>query len=123
MAKIVCRQMPAPRELSQQIPTPGPKARTRKPQGGGNFFMQIPGVHGGMVMDEIDTCITFVHLTSLTFASFLCTSKIKEALQVALTSFTRTFPQRELLQFCGKACFHQLIANCIVDIFKVTVIR
>ena len=48
--------------------------------------MQIPGVRGGMVMDEIDTCITIVHLTSLTFASFLCTSKIKEALQVALTS-------------------------------------
>ena len=26
----------------------------QKPQGGGKFFMQIPG---GMVMDEIDTCI------------------------------------------------------------------
>ena len=41
--------MPAPRELSQQIPAP---------QGGGKFLVQIPGVGGGMVMDEIDTCIS-----------------------------------------------------------------
>ena len=30
----------------------------QKPQGGGRFLVQIPGVRGGMVMDEIDTCIT-----------------------------------------------------------------
>ena len=30
----------------------------QKPQGGGKFLVQIPGVRGGMVMDEIDTCIT-----------------------------------------------------------------
>ena len=59
MAKIVYRQIPTPRELSQQISAPGAKASMQKPQGGGTFFMQIHGVHGGggMVMDETDTCI------------------------------------------------------------------
>ena len=36
--------------------SPLAKARMKKPQGGGKFFMQMPGVRGGMVMDEIDTC-------------------------------------------------------------------
>ena len=55
--------MPDPQELSQQIPPPPPpaKARMQKLQGGGKFFMQIPGgawgCTGVMVMDEIDTCI------------------------------------------------------------------
>ena len=57
MAKIVYRQMPAPRELSQQILAPRAKARMQKPQGGGKFLVQIPGGARGMVMDEIDTCI------------------------------------------------------------------
>ena len=58
MAKIVCRQMPASRELSQQIPAPWAKARMQKPQGGDKFLVQSPGgARGGMVMDEIDTCI------------------------------------------------------------------
>ena len=57
MAKIVYRQMPAPQELSQQIPAPGQKLGCKSPRVGGKFFMQIPGVRGGMVMDEIDTCI------------------------------------------------------------------
>ena len=50
--------MPTPRELSQQIPTPQAKSRMQKPQGGDKVLVQIPGVRGGMVMDEIDTCIT-----------------------------------------------------------------
>ena len=50
--------MPTPRELSQQIPTPRAKTRMQKPHGGGKVLMQILGVRGGgMVMDEIDTCI------------------------------------------------------------------
>ena len=58
MAKIVYRQMPTPRELPQQMPAPRAKARRQKPQGGGKFLVQIPGgAQGGMVMDEIDTCI------------------------------------------------------------------
>ena len=59
MAKIVYRQMPAPRELPQQIPAPRAKARMQKPQGGSKCLVQIPGGarKGGMVMDEIDTCI------------------------------------------------------------------
>ena len=43
MAKIVYRQMPVPRELSQQIPAPRTKARMQKPLGGGKFLVQIPG--------------------------------------------------------------------------------
>ena len=43
MAKIVYRQMPAPRE---QIPDPE-----------GTFLLQILGGVRGLVMDEIDTCI------------------------------------------------------------------
>ena len=59
MANIVYRQMPAPQELLQQIPAPRAKAWMQKPQGGGKFLVQVPGVRGrGMVMDEIDTCIT-----------------------------------------------------------------
>ena len=61
MAKITYRQMPAPRELSQQISTPWAKARMQKPLGGAKFLVQIPGggmCVGRMVMDEIDTCIT-----------------------------------------------------------------
>ena len=34
--------MPAPRELSQQMP-PRAKARMQKPQDGGKFLVQIPG--------------------------------------------------------------------------------
>ena len=36
--KYVYRQMPAPLELSQQIPPPPAKARMKKPQGGDKFF-------------------------------------------------------------------------------------
>ena len=43
MAEIIYRQMPAPRELSQQIPAPRTKARMQKLQGGGKFLVQIPG--------------------------------------------------------------------------------
>ena len=35
--------MPAPRELSQQVPSTRAKARMQKPQGGGKFWVQIPG--------------------------------------------------------------------------------
>ena len=58
MEKIVYRQMPAPRDLPQQIPAPRAKARMQKPQGGGKFLVQIPGgARGGMVMTKIDSCI------------------------------------------------------------------
>ena len=40
---MVYRQMPAPRELPQQIPTPQAKARMQKPHGGGKFLVQISG--------------------------------------------------------------------------------
>ena len=46
MEKIVYRQMPAPRELSQQVP-PRAKARMQKLQGGGKFLVQIHGVVRG----------------------------------------------------------------------------
>ena len=50
--------MPAPWELSQQIPVPREKARMQKPQGGGKFLFKSPGCVGWVVMDETDTCIT-----------------------------------------------------------------
>ena len=69
MAKIIYRQMPGPWELSQQIPAPRAKAKMQKPQGGGKVLVQIPGGArwggGGMVMDEIDTCITVSHKQGL----------------------------------------------------------
>ena len=58
MAKIVYGQMPPapPRELPQ-MPRRKAKPRMQKPQGGGKFLVQIAGSAGGIVMDEIDTCI------------------------------------------------------------------
>ena len=58
MAKIVCRQMPALRELPQQIPASQAKARIQKPQDGGKFLVQIPMGARGVIMAKIDTCIT-----------------------------------------------------------------
>ena len=48
---------PPLRSYPNKSPPPGAKTRMQKPQGGGKFLMQIPGVCGGIVMDEIDTCI------------------------------------------------------------------
>ena len=47
MAKNVNRQMPAPQEIPTN-PHPLEKARMQKPQGGGKFLVQIPGVCGGI---------------------------------------------------------------------------
>ena len=59
MAKIVYRQMPAPRELSQEIAAPlGQKVGCKSPRVGAKFWCKSPGVSGGMAMDEIDTCIS-----------------------------------------------------------------
>ena len=58
MVKIVNRQMPVPRELPQQIPTPWAKARMQSLRVGANFWCKSPGVCGGMVMAKIDSCIT-----------------------------------------------------------------
>ena len=57
MAKIFYRQMPALRDLFQQIPVHGQKLAGQKPRSGGRFSMQIPGVRGGMIMAKIDSCI------------------------------------------------------------------
>ena len=58
MSKIVYRQMPAPRELSQQIPAPPEqKLGCKSPRVGANVWCKSPGVRGEMVMDEIDTII------------------------------------------------------------------
>ena len=50
--------MPAPRELPQQIPPPGQKLGCKSSTVGANFWCKSRGVCGGIVMDEIDTCIT-----------------------------------------------------------------
>ena len=47
MGKIVCKQMPAPRELPQQIPAPGQKLGCKSPRVGENFWCKSPGVRGG----------------------------------------------------------------------------
>ena len=53
--------MPASRELPQQIPPPGNSLDAKVP-GWGKFLVQIYGCAwegggGGVVLDEIDTCI------------------------------------------------------------------
>ena len=55
--------MPAPRELPPTNPHPRAKAKMQKPQGGANFWSKSSGVRGGMVMDEIDTCIILLQKT------------------------------------------------------------
>ena len=49
LAKIIFRQMPAPRA----------KFRMQKARSGGKFSVQIPGVRGGEVMDN--ECINASH--------------------------------------------------------------
>ena len=62
MAKIVYGKMPAPRELSQQIPASEQKLGCKAPGWGwlAKFLCKSPGCEGGeeMVIDEIDNCIT-----------------------------------------------------------------
>ena len=60
------RQIPTPWGGIPTNPHPQAKARMQKPHGGGKFYVQIPwGEQVGMVMDEIDTCIS-VYLTHCT---------------------------------------------------------
>ena len=44
MAKVVYRQMPAPRDLPPKIPALRAKIRMQKPQIGGNFLCKSSGV-------------------------------------------------------------------------------
>ena len=54
MAKIVFRQMPAPRDLPQSIPALRTKITMQKPQSGGKFSVQIPeGVRRVVVMVKL----------------------------------------------------------------------
>ena len=66
MGKIVYRQMPALRDLPQQIPAPWAKARTQKSQGGGKLTGANPrGCARRMVMTKTDRCISLVCLGKL----------------------------------------------------------
>ena len=47
MAKIVYCQMPAPRDLPQDIPAPGQKLGCKSLRVGANFRCKSPGVRGG----------------------------------------------------------------------------
>ena len=67
MANIVYRQMPTPRELPQQIPTPEQKLGCKSHRVGVNVWCKSPGVCGEMVMDEIDTCIILRRFENYTF--------------------------------------------------------
>ena len=59
MAKIVYRQMPAPRDLPQQISAPGRKLGCKSPEVEVDFRYNPRGCVGeGMVMAKIDSCIT-----------------------------------------------------------------
>ena len=64
MAKIVYRQIPTLRELPQQISAPGQKLGCKRPRMGSNFWCKSPGLRGGMVVDEIDTCIMSARRTN-----------------------------------------------------------
>ena len=50
--------MPAPRELSQQIPASRQKLGCKAPGWGQSFGVNPRGARGEMAMDAIDTCIT-----------------------------------------------------------------
>ena len=56
--------MPAPRELPQQMPTPRAKSRDAEAPGWGQIVGANPRgcarAGEGVVMDEIDTCISFI---------------------------------------------------------------
>ena len=52
MAKIVCRQMPVPRDLPKQIPARA-KIRVQKPRSEGKFSVQIPGGAGGWLWQKL----------------------------------------------------------------------
>ena len=54
VAKIVCRPSGATPANSR----PPAKARMQKPQGGGKFLLQIPGVRGGWLWQKTDDCIS-----------------------------------------------------------------
>ena len=52
-SKIVYRQMPAPRELPQQIPAPRAKGRMQKPQGGQIFGANPRGCAEGWLWQKL----------------------------------------------------------------------
>ena len=56
-AKIVYGQMPALGSYPNKSPLPGQKLKCKSPKVGTNFLCKSLGVRGGMVMDEINTCI------------------------------------------------------------------
>ena len=55
MAKIVYRKVPAPRSYPNK--SPRAKASVQKPQGGGIFFMQIPGGAGGWLWQKLTAAL------------------------------------------------------------------
>ena len=58
MVEIFYRQMPAPRDLPQNIPAPRAKIRMQKPQSGGKFSVQIPGgARGGWLRQKLITAL------------------------------------------------------------------
>ena len=84
MANIVYRQMPAPLELSQQIPAPRAKARMQKPQGRANFCCKSPGVQGGWLSMKLIPAYKadkrFTDLNSAMQQNFLVTGRQIEPL-------------------------------------------
>ena len=66
MAKIVYRQVPL-ESYPNKSPPPGQKLGCKSPRVGANFWCKSPGVRGGgMVMDEIDTCIIILNVLPMT---------------------------------------------------------
>ena len=66
MAKIVFDKCPPLGSYPNKSPPPGQKLGWKSPRMGANVWCKPPGVRaGGMVMDEIDTCIiaTFSHVS------------------------------------------------------------
>ena len=67
MAKIFIDKCPPLKGYPNKSPPPGQKLGCKSPRTRANVWYKSPGVRGGMVMDEIHTCI----ITKQTFTTLL----------------------------------------------------
>ena len=129
MAKIVYRQMPAPRELSQQIPAPGQKLGCKIPRVRANFWCKFPGVRREVwlwmksipVLRVLQGCLTGIAHTLYRVIMVITARPVSDCLHwhqctdIWLTlllfwwSFANgclkpSFPSCHRFHFCGMKC-------------------